>query len=301
MEDIERIKQRLDNVEGVAPILTALRNIAAGSWRMARTRLEAARIFSEELSNIYRALHHHLYPESRQAPATEAPSSGRTVAILVIASERGLCGGFNTSVMEMAEHHLREQSQQGYLVELFTLGARATTYFRRQGRALLATESLPVTTVAPLSFVQHLHQQLVELYESHAFDQLYALYTPYQARGASRPVLRPLLPTKLEQPSGPEEDWPEPIIDTDPMLLYERVLQQWSVVELYRCVMESAASEQAARYQVLDGATSNCRRLIEELTLSYHTARQHAITMEMLDLVGGAGLLQSARSKSGPK
>ncbi len=298
MEDIERIKQRLDNVQGVSPILTALRNIAAGSWRVARTRLEAARIFSEELGSIYRALHRRLHPATLQAHTTEPPASGRTVAILVIASERGLCGGFNAAVTAMAEHHLREQTEQGYEVELLTLGARATAYFRRQGRPLLSAQSLPVTTVASLGFVQRLHQQLTELYESHAFDQLYALYTPYQARAASQPVLHQLVPTRLDQPVSLEETWPEPIIDADPELVYERVLEQWAIVELYRCLMESAASEQAARFQVLDNATSNCQRLIDELTLSYHTARQHAITMEMLDLVGGAGLLKSTRRQA---
>ena len=292
MEDIERIKQRLDNVQSVAPILTALRNIAAGSWHMARARLEAARIFGDELSAIYRALHRHLHPEALQPPAKEAAPAGRTLGILVIASERGLCGSFNSTVIEAAEQQARELGHQGYQVELLTLGARATTYFRRQGRPLLATQSLPVTTVASLAFVQRLHQQLAGLYETGALDQLYALYTPYQARAAGKPVMRPLLPIQLEQPPSPEELATEPIIDTDPELVYKRVLQQWSVVELYRCVMESAASEQSARYQVLDGATNNSQRLIDELTLSYHTARQHAITMEMLDLVGGAGLLK---------
>ena len=294
MEDLERIKKRLDNIRGVAPILTALRNIAAGSWRLARVRLDAARGFAEELSNIARAL-------SPVLPASALKTEKKpahTIGMLVIASERGLCGAFNSVVLNAAERYLAEQSKEGREVRLLTLGNRATNHFRRKGASLLSTDSLPVTTVPSLSFVQQLYGKLDHLLDEGQFERLYAVYTPHQTRTVPKPIFRPMMPADFEPPPSTTALWPDPIIDDDPELLYNRVRSQWSVMELYRAVLESAASEQSARFRVLDGASTNCSRLIEELTLSYHAARQHAITMEMLDLVGGSGLLKRSEDRA---
>lgn len=302
MEDIERIKSRLDNIKSVEPILTALRTIAAGSLRLARSRLEAARLFSDELARVFVGLQPHLPATvlESQEPGTQPPHEEvQTIGLLVIASERGLCGSFNAIVLEAAERYLEEQRRQGHNVILFTLGQRATAHFQRLGIAPMLSESLPVTTVASLASVQRLHRRLVAMQadENHPQDErfalLYVVYTPYRLREAAEPVMHQILPTRLDFSIMEAPSWPPPIIDADPQRMYKRVLQQWSVTELYRCVMESAASEQAARFRVLDGASNNIQRLIEELTLSYHAARQHAITMEILDLVSGAGLLKS--------
>lgn len=294
MEDLERIKERLDNLRSVEPILTALRTIAAGSLRLARSRLETARIFAEELRSIYVALR----PLLRRSATPEArrPSETPSVGLVVIASERGLCGAFNTLVGQAAERFLTEYREEGRRVEIIALGARAASYFRRRGITPAWTESLPMTTVASLAFVRRLHARLRAEHQAGRFETVQAVYMPYHVRGAMKPVSYQVMPIEMTAPQE-EPPWPTPIIDTDPQLLYERVMRQWSVIELYRCVMESAASEQAARFQVLDGASNNCQRLIEELTLNYHVARQHAITMEMLDLVGGSGLLKSEGSK----
>jgi len=293
MEDLERIKDRLDNIASVEPILTALRTISAGSLRLAHSRLEAARLFAEELGLVLDAVRPHL-PSGVLQPQSRGAIS--TVGMLVIASERGLCGAFNTTVLEAAEGFLAEQVKLGRSVKLITLGARATTHFQRRGKAIAWSESLPMTTVAPLALTQRLSKRLSTAYNSGQFDLLYAVYTPYRLRTSLKPVMHQILPAEVKPPSLEHPSWPPPIIDVDPMTLYERVQDQWSTIELYRCIMESAASEQSARFHVLDGASNNAQRLIEELTLSYHVARQHAITMEMLDLVGGAGLLKRAES-----
>jgi F-type H+-transporting ATPase subunit gamma len=294
MEDLERIKSRLDNIRSVAPILTALRNIAAGSWRLARTRLEAARVFTEELGTVLAALQSHL----KETPKTEVTDGTKRVGLVVVASERGLCGAFNTVVLNEAADQIEAQREKGYELDIFTLGAKATRYFERQGLTPRSAHSLPVTTVPSLGLVQRLYRKLTEAYASDQYQRIDILYTPYQIREASPPMVAQILPIKVKLSPERETAWPEPIIDSDPRHLYEQVRTQWALTELYRYVIESAASEQSARFRVLDGASSNTERLIEELTLSYNAARQHAITMEMLDLVGGADLLKSGRDET---
>lgn len=301
MEDLEGIKSRLDNIEGVAPILMALRNIAAGTWRLARTRLEGARAFTEELGNIARALQPLLAKSQAKSRSVEEPKAHPNVAILAIASERGLCGAFNSVLSVAAENYIDEERAKGSQVQVMTLGARITRHFQKEGVPLILSESLPVTTVPALSLVQRLYRSMNEFYDSGQIDLVYAVHTPYHPYAAAKPILKQVLPIALTVPESELETatWIDPIVDVDPSLIYERVQRQWGLVNLYRIIMESAASEQAARYRVLDGASNNCTRLIDELTLAYHTARQHAITMEMLDLVGGAGLLKSPESREG--
>ena len=298
MEDIERIKNRLDNIEGVAPILTALRNIAAGSWRLARTRLEASRAFTEELSNIARSVQ-PLVEGVARAPEGQEEKPHPNTGMLVIASERGLCGAFNSVLAAAAERYMEDYRAQGHQLQIMTLGARVTRHFRRQGADLLWSESLPVTTIPSLGFVQQILGNLNQQLEAGRLDRVYAVYTPYDPHAAAKPALGQVLPIVFQTPESEIEtaEWSEPLLDVRPEIIYERVQRQWALVNLYRIIMESAASEQFARYRVLEGASSNCDRLIEELTQSYHVARQHAITMEMLDLVGGAGLLKPAEGQ----
>ncbi len=236
MEDLERIKERLDNIRSVEPILTALRTIAAGTWHAARTRLSAVRLFAEELSSVFRALQEHLPQEELESP--HASEQVRRVGMLVIASERGLCGAFNSTVLEAAERYLVEQRELGRAVEVMTLGARATIHFERRGIAPVWSESLPMTSVLSLAFVQHVQRRLSAAYRAGHYDLVYVIYTPYQVRAALRPQMAQLLPARLEVPPEETISWPPPLIDTDPLLLYRRVLEQWAIVELYRFAVE---------------------------------------------------------------
>lgn len=294
MEDLERIKSRLDNIKALAPTLTALRNIAAGSLRLARTRLEAASVFTQELGSVLAALQ----SEKPRLPGEDKKNQSPKIGVLVIASERGLCGSFNATILTKAEKHIAAQQAAGYEVDVLTLGVKAQRYFTANQQPPARAESLPVTTVPSLALVQKLLQDLDEAYESGEYQRIDLVYTPYQVRAAPLPKAQQLVPSQIEPDTDTKAGWPRPIVDSDPIKLYRQVKKQWALVEFYRYVMQSAASEQSARYNVLDSASSNCDRLIEELTQSYHAARQHAINMEILDLVGGSGLLKGSREKN---
>jgi F-type H+-transporting ATPase subunit gamma len=292
MEDLERIHERLDNIKDIEPLLAALRTIAASGWHLSRTRLAVARAFVVELTQVLQALKPHL-PEGGWLVQAREPVE--TVGMLVIASERGLCGNFNDAVLQGAEQYIAQAQQQGYRVELITLGARAEQHFRRRGVSPLWAESLPVTRVASLDLARALLARLQEGYDAGRYDRLDIIYMPYRRGFVTEALLAPFLPLRLPVVEGGAPAWPTPLIDADPQVILRQAMTQWALAEFYRCLIESAASEQSARFRMLDGASDNSRRLIEELTANYHVARQHAITMELLDLASGAGLLNSSR------
>jgi len=294
MEDIERVEQRLENIEGIEPILTALHTIAAATWRAALRRLEAAREYTRQLEEVLAIVSPHLpSPDSRRG----RPAAGE--ALLIIAAERGLCGGFNRVVLEAAEDFVAEQRAQGQTLHLLTLGERARRHFQRLGEPILRAERLPTTALWPFAQAQALAEWAMDAYEAGQIDGLQVLYNRYRSAMAYEPVTRRLIPPPVAVGTPGQEAWPPTIVETDAAQLHALVMTQLVIVGLHLAVIESAASEQAARFRVMDGASQNSQQLIEELTLEYHQARQQAITREMLNLVAGAGLLPGVREEEG--
>jgi len=300
VEDIERIRERLENIQSVEPIIGAMRTIAAGGWRLAVRRLQASAQYAENLAAILAALLPRV-PRRRLEGAFVAlePTSPRRPAMLVVASERGLCGAFNDIVLEGAERLIAQQQLQSEEVQVITLGSRAEAHFLQRGYTVLLARPLPVTRVASFEMVRSLAVTLQELLSNKTVDAIDVVSSPYRAGITLPPTSRRWLPIDASTLPGKPLRWLPPIIETDKEALFARAMDEWTVVQFFRLVMESAASEQNARFRAMDAATSNLQRLIEELTLSYHVARQHAITMEMLDLVAGSGILRGSRRRGG--
>jgi len=225
-----------------------------------------------------------------------AVSQARVVA-LVVGSERGLCGRFNAAVVERTERYLAEQETAGAQVELIVMGTRAARIFRRREAAPASLATLPVTGLPSYHLVFDLTRRWLARYEEHELDAVDLIYNAYHGTGRYEPTVVRLIPSTLPAPGPPDgrrsltEPWPPPIIETDPLSLYARVVEQLTAARLYELLLESAAAEHAARFQLMEGATQNVERLIEELTLAVQTARQQAITQEMQELAVGAGLI----------
>ncbi|MBM3188470.1 MAG: hypothetical protein FJZ90_07085 [Chloroflexi bacterium] len=293
MEDLERIKDRLENIQSVEPIIVSLRTIAAGGWRQALARTQASTQYVEHVTEILALLAPQMDAATlARSHVHRGPQRARRALMLVIASERGLCGSFNEVVLKGAEQHIAQQQLQSDEVLVATLGKRAQAYFAAQGRELFMAYPLPVTRVASFDLVRNMGASLLGTLESGEVDAVYVIYSPYKAGVTQPPVSQRWMPIEASALPTRTEGWPVPIIETDRRVLFQRALREWTYAQLFQFVMESAASEQSARFRAMDSASNNLTRIIDELTLSYHTARQHAITMEMLDLVAGSGILR---------
>jgi len=220
----------------------------------------------------------------------------RQVVTLVVGSERGLCGRFNVTVVERAEQHLADQEAAGAQVELAVLGTRVQRIFRRRKRAPDWSGQLSVAGLPSSALAFDLTRQWLARYEGGELDAVDLVYNAYRGLGRYEPTATRLIPPcfpELEQSSGDAQDepWPPPIIETDPSSLYARAVEQWAAVSLYGLLLDSATAEHSARYQLMEAASQNADRLIEELTLTIQTARQQEITREMQELTVGAGLI----------
>lgn len=290
MQNLERAEARLDNIRGVEPILSALRTISLGSWRAALRQRVLVRRYEEGLASALLAVLPHL-PAGKAATRRQTQTPARIVAV-VVGSERGLCGRFNTTVVERAERYLVEATTRDAQAVLMTLGARVHRILTRRNHPIDRTVSLSATTLPPYSLAFDLIQRWQARYEKHELDVVDLVYNAYRGSGRYTPVVERLIPT-LPVPERRAPLWPPPIIETDPQSLFARAVKKWMAAKLYYVLLSSTAAEQAARHELMEAATRNATRLIEDLTLVVQTARQQAITREMQELATGAGMVGS--------
>jgi len=260
--------------------------------------LDASQTYSDNLAAVLSALLPAMLKSRIPLPQVASEDAIPTkTALVVVASDRGLCGSYNDIILDIADAHLA-QGAAGSRPLLITLGARAEKHFRAQGRVPFLALPMPVTRVISYRVVSALSCAFERLLASGTVEAIDLAYAPYRGGIAVRAnVARwlPITPSILPKEAASDQ---APIVEGDPIRLGLYALEEWTRVQFYRLMVESVATEHASRFFAMDRASENLTELIEELTQLYHSARQHAITMEMLDLVAGSGILKPPSERS---
>lgn len=299
MADAEQVRGRLANIRTVQPILGALRTISLGSWQAALNRRAGLQRYTAQLQALLPLIltavgsgapRRRWYARGERALApVNAPS--RIVA-LAVGSERGLCGRFNQVTAEHVLAYLETQRAAGVVVELAVLGSRLSRLLLRRGVTLAWAAPLSTSALPPFSQARALTRDWLTRYEAHSLDAVDVILNAYRGVGRYETVTQRLIPPEIEPVTGGADDGALPfIVETDPWSLYARVVEQETMIRCYSLLLESATSEHATRYQLMEGATKNAERLMEELTMELQALRRQAITREMQELAVGAGLL----------
>lgn len=290
MESFADIQTRLTNIRSVLPILNALRTISLGRWQAAQKQRRGQQHYEAGLLAMTPWLLPYLQT-GRSAESNNFTQAGQ-VAVLVIGSERGLCGRFNAVLVKQVQQYLNRQAQQEKQVKLMALGNRLVRLLQQQYE-LTWFQPLPKAASSLVRLAFLLTQRWLADYEAYQWDAIDLIYNAYQGIGRYQPATIQLIPPSLPVVDSPDELHLPPIIETDPFHLYEHIIEQWIALKLYGVLLESAIAEHSARYQLMEAANQNAERLIEELTVAVQTARRQAITQETQALAVGAGLLES--------
>ena len=302
--ELKKAEDRLRNIQKVRPILAALRTISLGSWQMARNRRAGLSAYTDRLLDLLAVIVPRIAgrrgPAHRgrePAPAGAAPE--RTVVALVIGSERGLCGRYNKALAEALSRYLDARAADAERVELGALGARLVRELEMADIQPDWQAQLSITALPSYGYAYELVSDWLRRYEAHQLDAVDLIYNADRGAGTYAPRTVRLIPPEVpatatsEPPVDPvaARMTPTPIIETDPMRLYVRVVEQWTTIALYRCLIEAALTEHLARFQLMESASQNAEDLIDELMLTVQSARRQAITREMQELAISAGLL----------
>jgi F-type H+-transporting ATPase subunit gamma len=286
------VRRRIRSVQSTKKITRAMELIASSRIVRAQQRVEASRPYAVELTKAMEdiarqtgALQHPLL-EERETPAR--------AGVLVVTSDRGLAGSYNSNVLKVGEDLMRSVRGRGLEPVLYVTGKKAQSYFRFRGVPVRASwqgfSEVPIYEKA-----EEIGRALIADFAEHEIDELHCAYTDFRSAFTLRATSQRFLPIAPEEVRG-EGGLPsaEYVFEPEPEAILDVLLPQYVVTKVYAALLESAASENAARRRAMKAATDNAEDLIKVLTRQANRARQDEITTEISEIVGGAEALGRA-------
>ncbi|MGH8616452.1 MAG: F0F1 ATP synthase subunit gamma [Burkholderiales bacterium] len=291
MPGTKEIRQKIRSVQSTRKITKAMEMVAASKMRKAQERMRAIRPYSEKIRNI--ALHiSHANPEYRHPFLVERDTVKR-VGIIVITTDKGLCGALNTNVLRLVLQQYKEWQAQGEEVDVCCIGNKGFGFMQRLG-ANIVSHVVQLGDRPNMEKLIGAVKVMLDGYISDRFDRVMIAGNRFINTMKQEPVVLQLLPVAGHEQqvadSGqgmPQGSW-DYIYEPDAKVVLDQVLMRWIETIIYHVVAENMASEQSARMVAMKAATDNAATLIDELTLIYNKNRQAAITKELSEIVSGA-------------
>lgn len=283
-------RNRIKGVESTRQITRAMQLVATSKMNRAQEAVRATRPYADKISEVLRHLAYALPSEEGLHPLFETRRE-RNVALVVLSTNRGLCGALNTNVARRALEFAEEAGSGEEESEISMVGV-GKVGIRMLGRSLPVVASfLEVPDRPRITDVMPIARLVVDGFEKGEFDAVHVVYPEFVNTLTQRPEHVQLLPVKRPEALEPGERRPDYIYEPNAETVLNMLLPRYVEMYLYRLVLETAASEQSARMVAMRNATDNASDLIDELTLAYNRQRQASITNEMIDIAAGANAL----------
>jgi F-type H+-transporting ATPase subunit gamma len=273
--------------------------VAASKLSRAQEKMEAFRPYANKFAEVLGSLAERAAGDEENAPALLAPRAEvKTIDVVLMTSDRGLCGSFNTNLLAVCEKFLKEKADQSIETRLICMGKKGRDYFRRR-KQNIAGEYLGVVGARfDFNVAMNAGRGLMDGFLEGEADEVQMIFSQFVSMARQTPTVQQLLPipsVEKAEEAGEKEDTgyvAEHICEPSVEELMAEMLPKQVYVQLYKGLLETSTSEHAARMAAMDNATKNCKEMVESLTLAYNKARQASITAELMDIVGGAEALK---------
>lgn len=287
MASLKAIRRRIASVKTTQQITRAMKLVAASRLRRAQDALTAARPYSQALARVADSL------LTSEGINIAPPEGARKAALIaVIASDRGLCGGYNTNLLRAAEESLRVAEREGLAAGYFVVGKKAVDHFRRTKAPMSAQSQDNLPKLATIGLARKIAARMLSDYQSGAITEASIVYTQFKSAIALRPVYERLLPIAKPEIKDPNAQPIDYLVEPSRAELVPVVLRSYLEAAVFNALLQAEASEQGARMTAMDSATNNAIEMIGAYTLEMNRARQAQITRELMDIVGGAEALR---------
>ena len=289
----KEIKRRIRSVISIQQITRAMQMIAVSRLKRAEERLHSARPFAEKIQEFMEILAPSLstiqHPLLVKRPV-------KTIGLVLITSDKGLCGGYNANAINQALRFIEQHRESS--IRLILIGKKGYDSFRRKDYTIDYT--LPqISKEITVQEVKEITQKIIKGFEEGRYDEVDLIFTRFRSAMSTQPVTLRLLPLEKKEilrTGGGIKG--QPLFEPEPEEIMALLLPKYVEAQVYRGLVESVASEQGARMVSMKSATENAEEMISSLTLSYNKARQASITKELLEVTSGAEALRMAREKS---
>ncbi len=296
MASLKDLRNRISSVKATQKITKAMQMVAAAKLKKAQSAAEQARPYSKKMAEVLAGLAKAM-GDREDAPALLAGNGRDQIHLLVVCTaERGLCGGFNSSIARKAKDYARRLMNEGKEVKIYTVGKKGYDALKMDfGKYIM--ERIDFRNVRNLSFEEadQVGKRIIEMFEEEAFDVCTLFYSEFQSVISQVPTAHQLIPASFEEvDEGDDEAGAAGMVyDYEPSeeAILNDLLPRNISVQVFRALLENAASEQGARMTAMDNATRNAGEMIDNLTLDYNRQRQAQITKELIEIISGAEAL----------
>jgi F-type H+-transporting ATPase subunit gamma len=292
MATLKDILHKIRAVKKTQQITRAMNMVAAAKLRSTQERMQNFDPYARKFAEVLENLSSRVDPDMH--PLLIKRENVSKVELLHFTSDRGLCGSFNMSNINLAEKWAGEQKKNGRDYGMTLVGKKGRDYFRKRGHRLIASH-IGLYGKIDISFINNMAREFITRYINNEIDELYMIYCRFIGMSKQEPTIVKLIP--IEPPKTREKSLEKPaeyLFEPSAKDILIELLPKHIGVQILNAFLQNEVSEHAARMAAMDNATRNCRELVGDLTLMYNKARQAAITAELMDIVGGAEAIKGA-------
>ena len=290
MPNLKELKNRISSVKSTRKITSAMKMVAASKLRRAQELAESSRVYADSLSFILSSLAGNTKNSSDLPEILTGRENSKITLLIINSSDRGLCGGFNSNLFRNAKKWISDQQGLGKSVKIMTVGKKASSFYKKTDLDIVASFEDLNSNDRQLQVSEEIKNKIMELFANNEIDEVSILFNKFVSAISQEPTYQSLIPLSNDETSEEESEANNSVFEFEPDKneLLEYLVPRNFLTQIYRSVLESSASEHAARMTSMDNATRNAGDMIDRLTLTYNRTRQAFITKELIEIISGA-------------
>ena len=288
MASLDDLKKRIVSVKSTQKITKAMKMVAAAKLKRAQDNAEKGRPYSEKMNNIILNLSNGISDKESAPKLLSGTGDEKTHLCVILTSDRGLCGGFNTNIVKKAKSYFDKIEKDGKILKIVTVGSKGNDQLKRTyGEKII--EKISFKESKNINFFEEdkVGKMIIEKFEKKEFDVCTIYYNKFKNVITQIPQAQQIIPLKTSEPEGnSSEDNYEFEPEEDEIL--SNLLPKNISTQIFKAMLENSASEQGSRMSAMDNATRNAGEMVDKLTIEYNRSRQAAITKELIEIISGA-------------
>jgi len=295
MPNLDDLKKRIGSVKSTQKITKAMKMVAAAKLRKAQESAESSRPYADSMRDLIDAISSGYNPTSTERNLLTGDENDNVHMLILFTSERGLCGGFNSVVTKSLREKIENLEKENKTVKIICVGKKGYDILKRQYSEII-TEVIDMREVKTVSYqdAKNISDKIIKMFFDGEFDKCSIFYNKFQSVISQIPTEQQVVPIELEEDSSEEKAADQSFFDFEPgeSEILEELLPLNFTIQIFKALLESAASEQGARMSAMDNASRNASDMIDNLTLFYNRSRQAVITKELIEIISGAEAVQ---------
>jgi F-type H+-transporting ATPase subunit gamma len=288
MASLDDLKKRIASVKSTQKITKAMKMVAAAKLRRAQESAERGRPYSEKMNNIILNLSSGISDKENAPKLLSGTGNDKIHLCVIMSSDRGLCGGFNSNIIKKAKSYFAKITEEGKELKIITVGSKGNDQLKRTyGEKIIGNVSFKESKHANFFDAEKIGKMVIEKFESEEFDVCTIFYNQFKNVITQIPQAQQIIPLNVES-SDEDESEGSYEFEPDEDEILSNLLPKNISTQIFKAMLENSASEQGSRMSAMDNATRNAGEMVDKLTIEYNRSRQAAITKELIEIISGA-------------